>query len=152
MSRTPSVCRTALAASLPLAATLLLAVGCGRHAGKVSGRVTLDGQPLTNGVVSFTPVKAGSSAYGTIGSDGRYRLQTGAETGIDPGDYKVTIAANATPEQAAAMGIKVGREGIMPLLTPQRYGDVATTPLSATVKSGSQEIDFVVEAEKAPRR
>lgn len=146
MSRTPSVCRIALAA------TLLLAAGCGRHAGKVSGLVTLDGQPLTNGVVSFTPVKAGSSAYGTIGSDGRYRLQTGAETGIDPGEYKVTIAANATPEQAAAMGIKVGREGIMPLLTPQRYGDVATTPLSATVKSGSQEIDFVVEAEKALRK
>jgi len=146
MNGTPPVLRMAAAAAL------LLAVGCGRHAGKVSGRVTLDGQPLANGVVSYTPTKAGSSAYGTIGPDGRYRLQTGAETGIDPGEYKVTIASNATPEQAAAMGFKIGREGIMPLLTPPRYGDVATTPLSAAVKSGSQEIDFAIEPEKGPKK
>lgn len=131
---------------------MLLAVGCGRHAAKVSGSVTLGGRPLKSGVVSFTPAKGGSSAYGNIGSDGRYRLQTGAETGLDPGEYKVTVAANATPEEAAAMGFKVGREGIMPLLTPQKYADVSTTPLSATVKSGSQEIDLVVESDKAGAR
>ncbi|MGI9177568.1 MAG: carboxypeptidase-like regulatory domain-containing protein [Pirellulales bacterium] len=128
-----------------VAMAALLATGCGRHAAKVSGQVTLEGRPLTNGVVSFTPMKPGSSAYGTIGAEGRYSLQTGAEKGLDPGDYKVTVAANATPEEAAQMGFKVGREGIMPLLTPLRYADGATTPLSATVKPGAQVIDLMLE-------
>jgi len=140
--------RASISGRVIVAAAALLAAGCGRHAAKVSGRVTFEGRPLTNGVVSFTPVKPGSSAYGTIDAESRYALQTGAEKGIDPGDYKVTVAANATPEEAAQMGFKVGREGIMPLLTPLRYADVATTPLTATVKPGSQVIDLVLEKER----
>ena len=130
-------------ASLLAAAAI---AGCGRHAARVTGDVTLDGRPLTSGVVSFTPVKPGPSAYGNVGADGRYALQTGAETGLDPGDYKVTVAANATPEEAAKMGIKVGREGIMPLLTPAKYADISTTPLTVTVKSGGQDVDLALES------
>jgi hypothetical protein len=49
------------------------------------------------------------------------------------------------------MGIKIGREGIMPLLTPPRYADVSSTPLVVDVKAGSQEIDLALEADK-PRK
>ncbi|MFM9024580.1 MAG: hypothetical protein ACKON7_04465 [Planctomycetaceae bacterium] len=103
------------------------------------------GTSLENGVVTFTPVKGGPSAYGTITAGGRYELKTGGGQGLELGDYVVTVAANATPEQAAAMGIKVGREGIMPLLTPITYADTATTPLKATVKAGRQDLDFDIE-------
>ncbi len=129
----------------------LIVTGCGRHAAKVSGSVSFDGQPVTTGVVTFNPVSSGAAAYGPIGTDGRYTIHTGAETGLEPGDYKVTVAANATPEQAAAMGFKVGREGIMPLLTPIRYADTSTTPLTVAVKPGSQVIDLSLERD-APRR
>jgi hypothetical protein len=129
---------------VPVAAAL---VGCGRHAAYVAGDVTLAGKPLTSGVVSFTPVATGPSAYGNVGGDGRYALQTGGGQGLDPGAYKVTVAANATAEQAARMGIAIGREGIMPLLTPPRYADVATTPLTVTVKAGRQEIDLAVDSD-----
>lgn len=119
--------------------------GCRKHSASVAGDVTLDGRPLATGVVSFTPSATGASAYANIGADGRYSLQTGAEAGLEPGSYRVTVAANATAEQAAAMGIKIGREGIMPLLTPARYADVSTTPLVVDVKAGSQEIDLALE-------
>lgn len=46
---------------------------------EVSGRVTLDGEPLAGGVVSFQPRAAGSSvpgpgSTGRLDADGRYRL------------------------------------------------------------------------------
>ena len=75
----------------------------------------------------------------------RYEVKTGAGSGLEVGDYVVTVAANATPDQAAAMGIKVGREGIMPLITPEKYGNPATSPLKVTVKSGRQDLDFDLE-------
>jgi hypothetical protein len=141
--------------TLILAVVAALAVcqaGCGKHSASVSGSVTLDGKPLATGVVNFTPAATGASAYANIGADGRYALQTGAEAGLEPGSYKVTVAANATPEQAAAMGIKIGREGIMPLLTPPRYADVSTTPLVVDVKAGRQEIDLALEADKGGKK
>jgi len=134
---------TRLASILVVVAVLL--VGCGRHAAYVAGDVTLAGKPLTSGVVTFTPIVAGPSAYGNVGEDGRYFLQTGGGKGLDPGNYKVTVAANATAAEAARMGIKVGREGILPLLTPLKYADVTTTPLTVTVAPGRQEIDLEVE-------
>jgi hypothetical protein len=130
-----------------VAAIALGETGCGKHAASVSGDVTLDGKPLSTGVVNFTPAATGASAYANIGADGRYSLQTGAEAGLEPGSYRVTVAANATAEQAAAMGIRIGRDGIMPLLTPPRYADVSTTPLVVDVKAGRQEIDLALEAD-----
>jgi len=137
---------------LLVAAACMLACGCSKHAAKVSGAVTLGSKPLTSGVVNFTPVSPGPSAYGNVAADGRYALQTGAERGLAPGDYTVTVAANATPEEATKMGFKVGREGIMPLLTPQKYADVTTSPLKATVKPGAQEIDLALEPQPAGKR
>jgi len=128
-----------------LLAVGLLASGCGRHAAKVSGDVKLGDRPLTSGVVTYTPVKSGPSAYGNVSAEGRYALQTGAEKGLEPGDYTVTVAANATPEEAANMGIKVARAGIMPLLTPLIYADIRTSPLKVTVKPGQQTIDLALK-------
>lgn len=131
-------------------AILVIAVaGCGGRPAQVSGVVKLAGVPLEVGVVTFTPLKPGPTAYGTITSGGRYELRTGAVGGLELGDYVVTVAANATPEQAAAMGIKVGREGIMPLLTPAKYAATSTSPLKVTVKAGQQELDFDLEKQGA---
>lgn len=133
-----------------MGAIVLAAVaGCGGRPAQVSGKASLAGVPLEAGVVTFTPVKSGPTAYGTITTGGRYELKTGAGGGLEPGDYVVTVAANATPEQAAAMGIKVGREGIMPLLTPIKYADTSTSPLKANVKRGRQELDFDLEKRAA---
>ena len=134
-----------------LATVAFAAAGCGKHAATVSGGVTLGGKPLSSGVVTFNPVTAGASAYAAI-AGGRYALQTGAEAGLEPGEYVVTVAANATAAEAASMGIKVGREGIMPLLTPQKYADITTSPLKVTVKPGSQEIDLTLDPDsRSPR-
>ena len=52
--------------------------------------VTLDGQPLTEGAVSFQPIAQGPSAGGTI-RDGRFTIERAA--GPSPGEYRVEILA-----------------------------------------------------------
>lgn len=133
----------------PLALILAFAVGCGRHPARLSGAVTLDGKPLTNGVIMLSPARTGPSAYGAIGSDGRYELKTGSEHGLEPGDYVVTVAANESgpeapdPRSGAAPAIR-------PLMTPQRYADVATSPLRITVKPGNQTLAIELTTDPQP--
>ena len=77
----------------PLIAVLALAVGCNKfpyELAPVHGTVTVDGKPLFQGKVRFAPVahtadaNPGKPAFGTIQSDGTYRLTT-----IEPNDGAV---------------------------------------------------------------
>jgi hypothetical protein len=122
-----------------LAMLVAAVAGCGRRA-EVSGTVTLDGVPVTNGVVTFTPRGAGASAYAAIHADGRYTAQTGASVGLAPGDYVVTVAANLPAGEGGPTGPGPYSDGISPLSTPQRYADRSQSPLRALLKSGTQEL------------
>src|SRR5215212_5563085 len=77
-----------------IGAGLLALGGCGNGLAQVTGLVTLDGQPLHGGkgdtrvTVQFQPVDGvGANAVGLAGEDGRYKIATGSQTGIRPGDY-----------------------------------------------------------------
>jgi hypothetical protein len=142
-----------LALGLPL--VLGQVIGCGRHPAKLSGAVTLDGKPLPTGMISLSPARSGPSAYGEITPDGRFELKTGSEKGLEPGEYVVTVAANAVgpDEPVPESG---GPPPIRPLITPPKYADVSTSPLRITVKPGSQKLDIelsteAAEAESEPR-
>lgn len=73
-----------------LAATVLLA-GCGKapyDTASVSGRVTVNGQPVPKAAVMFQPIATGGKnnpgpgSYGVTDADGRYTLKlVGLETG-----------------------------------------------------------------------
>jgi len=64
--------------------------GCSDARLPVQGKVTLDGRPLREGMISFMPPqgKAGSSASGAI-SAGTYSIPAGG--GLLPGVYRVEI-------------------------------------------------------------
>jgi hypothetical protein len=64
---------------------LSLVCGCGSDAhplAPVSGRITLDGEPLAAASVGFEPIRvgdavsAGPGAYGSTDAEGRFRLET----------------------------------------------------------------------------
>jgi len=131
-----------------LAATMLAlaAAGCSRHASQLSGQVSLDGRPLTTGVITLTPVGAGPSAYAAIGPDGRYAIHTGAATGLEPGEYVVTVAANAAVSGKTAGVEQAGGRGLPPLVTPREYLDRARSPLRVTIVPGTQVVDFDLES------
>lgn len=122
-----------------LLAAPLVAGGCSQRA-EVGGTVTLDGRPLSAGVVTFCPNADGPSGYAAIGPDGRYVVQVGSRNGLPPGQYVVTVAANVPPAEGSQPGPGQYSDGITPLATPQIYADREQSPLRATLVSGSQEL------------
>ena len=63
---------------------------------RVSGIVTLDGQPLGNATVKFVPVDGGQPISGRTNAQGQYEL----EMGVAPDNYGVTVVQ----EESATKG------------------------------------------------
>lgn len=127
------------------AATCLGGVcGCGTEAEEfpetfpVTGKVSLRGEPLSKGAISFVPTN-GRPATANIEADGTYRLSTFKPgDGAVPGPYRVTISAMDTDP------MQMPRPGDPPpkSLVPKKYSKTATSDLKATVEKKTNEIPF----------
>jgi hypothetical protein len=118
--------------------------GCGGSQASVSGRVTLDGEPVDHGTVTFQPTGGGPVGYGVIRSGGSYSVQTGQQPGVAPGEYVVTVQSvsevTEAQRQAAVSGTMTEATG--QLLTPPRYASRETTPLRFQLKRGGNRVDL----------
>ena len=116
----------------------LLVAGCGPGNGmaRVTGTVTLGGQPLESATVEFLPADdQGAPASGHTDAQGRYELMYTYDTaGIPPGEYIVSIRTEETffDDQ--------GNERERQERVPARYN--AQTELKRTVEPGGNTIDF----------
>jgi hypothetical protein len=131
---------------------LAVAAGCGSspmnpgHAA-VTGKITLDGQPLAGASVTFVGVgdTPGAGATGTTDETGTYVLaHFRAGAGLPPGDYKVMIAKRVMSDGSP---IPAGTLSIAELATreliPPRYSDYQGTQLTAVVhKDSTSPLDF----------
>ena len=74
---------------------LAITAGCGESdpLGRrpVSGTVTLDGQPLADGTVSFQPTGEGTTSSGAVIAAGKYAIAR--DRGLPQGKYRVVINA-----------------------------------------------------------
>ncbi len=118
----------------PMAWALLLPIiltlaGCGGDLVSVKGEVTIDGQTLGTGNVSFHPVDGGPIGHGSIQSDGSFTMRTGTEKGLTPGKYRVTVVATGEVPEPTPQN----PEPLPPLLVPARYGKPETSGLEYTV-------------------
>ncbi len=89
---------------LRLAAIVMVVAlsGCGGGSGvAVSGKVSLDGQPVKDGTIQFVPVDGtqGPSAGGTI-KDGSYSIP--ADGGPLPGKHRVEISSFVDVKEATS--------------------------------------------------
>ena len=130
----PSICSTSQLRQIACAITVLTILGCSRShqppLGLVGGTVTLDGVPLANAIVRFTPEGPGRTSEGITDADGHYELRylraiRGAN--IDHHTVRITTASEENG----------GRE-----LLPPRYH--SRTELEAQVVSGSNNLDFAL--------
>ena len=127
---------------------LPLVVGCGKSAinrADVSGEVKLDGKPLEEGTIRFTPCAGvkGSVAGGSI-KNGRYRF-TGTK-GVTIGENKVEIHAfqdTGKTYQPYGSGTSSVPQ-IIDRVAP-RFNKKST--LIAEVKSGENTLHFEVASE-----
>lgn len=109
----------------------------------VSGRITLDGQPLTRALICFCSKSNELSAI--TNADGSYQLKPGAP----PGDYLVYInkpkgGPQAVEPMSRGRVVAAPRAPVLPeQLVPAHYGDPQQTKLHFTVKpSGTSRADF----------
>lgn len=119
-----------------LVAAVALAAGCGRRdvppLGLVTGTVTLDGAPLADTLVLFTPEGPGRTSQAITDATGRYRLAYLRDiAGANVGRHVVRITT-ATEENG-------GRERL-----PARYH--RRSELAADVAAGDNTIDFPLSA------
>jgi hypothetical protein len=129
-----------------LACAALAVVGCSQSGiVKVTGTVTLNGQPTDQAEVMFNPKKGGRIATGVTDSSGHFSLSTTKPgDGADPGEYTVTLNEYYPPGKAPALP-RGG--GPLPSRFAPKYGDPTQTPLTATVERGKTN-DFKFDATK----
>ena len=107
---------------------------------QVSGKVTYKGNPVTKGTITFQATSPGGrNATGMIDPGGYYRLQTeNPSDGALVGDYVVVISARDDEVLDYIPKTPVPPK----YLVPAKFEDPKTSGLKATVKSGSNPIDF----------
>lgn len=112
----------------PLILLTLLFIGCGSPFGEVTGKVTLDGQPLPGATVEFSPAD-GSPAYGVTNEAGEYKLLWSSnQSGAQLGKHRVRITTFNEAKRHE-------RERL-----PVRYNK--KSELTAEVSSGNQVFNF----------
>ncbi len=108
--------------------------------GKVYGRVTYQGKPVTKGTVSFQASDPdGRNATGQIDADGNYTLQTEEPgDGAQVGGYFVTISARDEP-----ILDYIPKTPPKPVyLVPAKFEDPKTSGLMRSVTKGSNSINL----------
>lgn len=81
----------------PILVTALVAAlvaGCGHggpQMGSVKGKVTLDGQPIAQAVVTFAPLDGGPASSGMTAEDGTYRIACPLGEGAVVGKHRISI-------------------------------------------------------------
>ena len=141
-----------------VAALLVCAGGCGKKGPDVQfveGRVMLDGQSLGNATIGFTCTETPgiAPAYGVTDENGVYRLTSIGgkhQKGACVGTFVVNVSKFETEKyETGEGGVPVGPPPKVRRITPEVYGDPATSPLRATVQKGKNigaAFDFALES------
>jgi hypothetical protein len=125
---------------------------------RVTGTVTMQGQPVARAVITFVPTAAdGEAASAITDSEGKYALTTWrAGDGARPGEYRVKVSKQETQTVDPSKLVqnlsteeeqKIYVENKKPLppaksLVPSKYQDESTSGLSHTVPKGSSTFDI----------
>jgi len=128
---------------LTLGLALLLGVGCGPSDGKyvVTGKVTLDGQPIPNGEIRFVDSTNAQNVDGAAIEGGKFNFETSAR------QNRVEIrASKESPGMTTDSGIDPGQK--TPLIVeyiPAKYNE--RSELSAEVSAGGPNVfEFKLES------
>ena len=111
----------------------LTGTGCNREkaTGKVTGKVTYNGNPVTSGNVNFISAK-GVAASSKIDAFGGFEI----ESPIVAGEYQVFVSP-PTPEPVAP-GAKV--ESLPRFTVPNRFREPASSGVTVVLKRGKNDV------------
>jgi hypothetical protein len=130
-------------ATVPVALALAALIGCGRGIERVSvaGAVSLDGQPLAEGSISFVPLAGGPSAGCQI-SGGRFSIPRAQGPG--PGRYRVEIVAfEETGRQVEDDDVPGATQTLTRQVIPPRYNERSTLEVELG-RDGANALEFAI--------
>lgn len=105
--------------------------------GNVTGTVTLDGSPMADALVSFSPSGEGGSSSGRTNEAGVYTMTYApGEPGAWIGDHQVAIDKEVSDDAT---------ETTLQYIPPKYRGD--NSELTASVQTGENTIDFALTAD-----
>ena len=109
----------------------------------MTGVVTLDGSPVTSGVVNFIGTgDAGYAASAPLSAEGRYQVVTEYGDGLPDGSYQVSVEppADALMEADSNPG-----QSLPEFAVPEKYRSPATSGLTVEVAGEAKtfEIDLL---------
>ena len=126
-----------------LVVLLACLVGCGKAGPKivpVSGTVSLDGAPLTEGVVGFVSA-SGYVSSASITPDGHFKLASQYGPGIPLGAYRVTVLpSNPLPTELSMQS----KQSNPPSKIPPKYQYPDRSGLDANVDGIVSEFAFTL--------
>ncbi len=139
MTPTTNLTRRAVLALLPIALATL--VGCGGEGGpktySVSGTVTLDGTPVSDGQITFRMAKEGRRFTGAI-KDGKYEVKA------EPGDMSVEIVASRVVPGKFDKSNPGIDEPVSEMYIPKKYN--SETTLTAKIDSSASLPPFELKS------
>lgn len=118
----------------------LTGCGSGEVRGRIAGKVTFQGTPLSEGLVFFSNNDKGIHMSGEVKSDGAYEIITAKGAGLPLGIYQVRVRPPLEPLPTGAMlGAPKPKEH--PNI-PEKYREYETSDLTLTVKEGQNQLDI----------
>jgi hypothetical protein len=137
-----------------VAVAVALACGCATKPApeivEAEGVVLLNGKPLAKAEVCFVPKDQGSEyiAKGVTDDKGRFTLTCNGVAGACAGENYVTVKEGEIPAKLlgesteAQAQLRMYQNGLGNRPIPGKYGNVAESPLRATVAAGQKEYQF----------
>lgn len=134
------------AVSLAACLSLLIASGCYRNSTPitgVTGTVSINGEPLTQGVVGFM-TEDGFGSSTRVNPDGTYLMRSHLGKGIPHGVYMVTVS----PSEEMLEGPDSPQKRELLSKYPEKYQQFETTPLRCEVREESVQFEIQLEGSK----
>ncbi|MFO7905620.1 MAG: hypothetical protein ACQESR_05460 [Planctomycetota bacterium] len=130
-----------------LAFGVMCVLGCGpqKEEYKVTGEVTVDGEPVDRGSISFVPEDGTGATGGGIIEDGKY------EAMVPPGDKIVKVSGfRVTGQGAADPDLNPDQKvDLTAPMTGKQYNS-DETPLRATIEGDAEGLDFDLDPGGVP--
>lgn len=126
-------------------------MGCGKAAvptGRVSGKVTYKGQPVSLGTVAFRNDEKGAVAAAKLDSSGVYQLRFGGDFNVPSGDYFVVVTPPDVELPIASDIAKDPSKAQTPIVQPEfpniprKYRNPLSSGLKFQVKPGENTFDI----------
>ncbi len=121
----------------------MLFCGCGESEvrGRITGKVTFEGQAVPEGLVLFSNIEKGINMTSIIKPDGSYEVVTPKGKGLPTGTYQVSICPPRAKLVTGEAPPKIKQHANI----PAKYRDFKTAGLSLTVQKGDNSFDIAMK-------